>query len=290
MHLTESVHLTWRKRLADLLEHTQQTSHAGSLPFVISGHACGVIYPPAAQILRQAFPDKVAYDTFALGPTQTREHLNAELMAVAHCLYEQGCLPKWRDELLDVWLVSASDSASDSAWTSIGAIERGAVRALGLGTRAVDLNAWSPSGDLWVARRAIDKATDPGMWDTLVGGLVGYEEGDDLALVRESDEEAGLDEPTIVHRTPIRCVTRMQRRLPEGYQCEQVLTSECVLAAEVVPANRDGEVMTIACLPVSEVSEMLLDDAFTVEASIVILDALLNRFDPAGQVGRADHA
>jgi len=267
---TETVSRAWRNRLSELLQNTQQTPHPGAMPLVIAGHSCGAVYPTAAQILRQAFPDNLSNDTFALEPGQTVEGLNAQLMTIAQRLHTEGCLPKWRDELLDVW----------SASTSIGAIERGAVRALGLRTRAVHLNAWSPSGDLWVARRALDKATDPGMWDTLVGGLVGYGEDDDLALVRESEEEAGLDESMIANRTPLRCVTRMQRRLPEGYQSEAVLTSECVLAPHVVPVNQDGEVMTIACLPASEVSDMLLNDAFTVEASIVILDALLDRFAP----------
>ncbi len=277
---TESAHIAWRNRLQELLQSTQQTPHPGAMPLVIAGQVCGAVYPPAAQILRQAFPGKIVNDTFTLQAGQTAGDVNSELMTIARSLHQAGCLPKWRDELLDVWPAPTQTQTP----TSIGAIERGAVRALGLGTRAVHLNAWSPSGDLWVARRALDKATDPGMWDTLVGGLVGYGEGDDLALVRETEEEAGLDEPTIANRTPLRCVTQMQRRLPEGYQSEAVLSSECVLAAHVVPVNQDGEVMTIACLPVSAVSDMLLEDAFTVEASIVILDALLERFAPAGSV------
>jgi hypothetical protein len=54
----------------------------------------------------------------------------------------------------------------------IAVIERGVMRPLGLITQAVHLSGWSEDGKLWVARRSLTKATDPGMWDTLVGGLV----------------------------------------------------------------------------------------------------------------------
>ena len=151
------------------------------------------------------------------------------------------------------------------------------MRPLGLLTKAVHLNAWSEAGQLWVARRALTKPTDPGMWDTLVGGLVGYAEPADMALIRESEEEAGLAEGQITQRTPLRKIAQMQRQLKEGYQIEDVLTSECVLAEGVIPQNQDGEVMEIACLPPIRLIEMIMEGEFTHEASIVILEDLRNR-------------
>jgi 8-oxo-dGTP pyrophosphatase MutT (NUDIX family) len=193
--------------------------------------------------------------------------LTLELADMSRWLYDAGCIPKWRNELLDVWCAN----------NVVAAIERGAVRPLGLLTRAVHLNAWSTDGRLWVARRALNKATDPGMWDTLVGGLVGHQEPDDLALERETEEEAGLVVADIALREPIRSIFLMQRRVDEGFQCEQVLTSDCVLADKATPQNQDGEVMQIACLPVKDIETMLLDGAFTLEASIVITQSLLRR-------------
>ena len=69
----------------------------------------------------------------------------------------------------------------------------------------------------------------------------------------------------------------MRRRVPEGFQHEEVLTSDCVLADDVLPQNQDGEVMQIACLPVAQIEAMLLAGEFTVEASIVIAQSLLAR-------------
>lgn len=234
------------------------------MPLLIDDIHCGHLSPRAVEVFSRQSPNLVVNGQcqLASGPT-----LSAELAELALRLHEQGCIPKWRDELLDVWCGN----------NVVGAIERGAVRPLGLLTRAVHLNAWSAKGELWVARRALNKPTDPGMWDTLVGGLVGHHEPDDLALVRETQEEAGLAEIDIAGRGPIRSIYRMQRRVNEGFQCEEVLTSDCVLADDASPQNQDGEVMDIVCLPVADIETMLLDGAFTLEASIVIAESLLDR-------------
>jgi 8-oxo-dGTP pyrophosphatase MutT (NUDIX family) len=250
--------------LISLEQIARQSPEAGTIPFVIGNTQCGFVSVRAATVLTQQHSALNQEGRIVLGQDNA---LDEQLARIAQTLLEGGCISKWRDELLDVWCDN----------NAIGAIERGAVRSLGLLTRAVHLNAWSTNGELWVARRALDKPTDPGMWDTLVGGLVGYGESDDLALERESAEEAGLSALQIVQREPIQSIYRMQRRVPEGFQCEEVLTSDCVLADDVDPKNQDGEVMEIACLPIPEIESMLFSGQFTVEASIVIAQSLLSR-------------
>lgn len=234
------------------------------MPVLIDGIQCGYLSPRAVEVFAQNRLDLVVDGQCRL---TTGPLLSADLAELARRLHQEGCIPKWRDELLDVW-------CDDHA---VGAIERGAVRSLGLLTRAVHLNAWNTRGELWIARRALNKPTDPGMWDTLVGGLVGHQEPDDLALVRETQEEAGLSAQEIARRGPIRSIYRMQRRVNEGFQYEEVLTSDCVLADDVTPQNQDGEVMDIICLPVVDIEVMLRDGAFTLEASIVITESLLGQ-------------
>src|SRR3546814_17525015 len=99
------------------------------------------------------------------------------------------------------------------------------MRPLGLLTRAVHLNAWTPEGRLWITRRALSKSTDPGMWDTLVGGLAGSQEDLEQALLRDCAEEAGLAPAPLANRTPLRPILRMTRRLPEGYHIQYLLTN-----------------------------------------------------------------
>lgn len=194
--------------------------------------------------------------------------LSKVLAQLAEGLKNTGCLRGWRDELLDVV----------GEGRRLAVIERAAVRPLGLLTRAVHLNAWSKDGRMWVARRALDKHTDPGMWDTLVGGLAVAGESADLSLLRESDEEAGLSPEQLQGRTPLRTILRMHRRLPEGYQVEDVLISDCILDEGVQPCNKDGEVSEIVLLDCKDVWAMIENDEFTHEAELAILDSMRHRF------------
>jgi len=153
--------------------------------------------------------------------------LNHDLACVAQTLRASGCLHGWRDELLDVF----------AEGQAVAALERTALRPLGLLTRAVHLNAWTPEGALWAAQRAQTKATDPGLWDTLVGGLCAAGETREDCLLRESHEEAGLRACDLTGRTALNTITRIHKRLPEGMQVEDVVVSECVLPAAVAPVN-----------------------------------------------------
>ncbi|QGC68345.1 NUDIX hydrolase [Bordetella parapertussis] len=255
---------------AELGQRAQALPPDQARPLYIAGHCCGWVTHAACDALRASGladlqPDadglRIGAD-LAPGPT-----LDALLAQVAQSLRDARCLRGWRDELLDV-------CAGD---LRLGAIERAAVRPLGLNTRAVHLNAWTPQGELWIARRAMTKSTDPGMWDTLVGGLAGSGENLETALVRECGEEAGLDPHQLEQRTPLRTILRMHRRLPEGYQVEDLLTSTCVLPADVRPANRDGEVMEIATTSVDHAVRRIEAGEFTLEAALVIVEDIMQR-------------
>jgi 8-oxo-dGTP pyrophosphatase MutT (NUDIX family) len=259
------------KLLQSLVRRSTQPPHSGSLPLFIAGQHCGALFPPAVETLAKIPGVSLTATRADFGADQTPGvALNALLATIAHTLRQAGKTPGWRNELLDVLPNVAGGEP-------IAVIERGVMRPLGLITQAVHLSGWSEDGKLWVARRSLTKATDPGMWDTLVGGLVSAGEPAELALERESDEEAGLDPIDIQSRTPLRKIARMQRQIPEGYQCEEVLTCECVLTNGTIPKNRDGEVMEIDCFTPARIYEMLLAGDFTLEASIVLTEDLWRR-------------
>jgi len=267
--------------LADLLGRANQPAQAESLPLSILGRRCGWLFAKAAQALEGLKDVEISQDSAHIGRLMgSGSELNALLATVATTLRQAGCAPGWRNELLDVWPEHPLGSAASPDSRAFGAIERGVVRPLGLLTQAVHLSGWSQNGHLWVARRSLTKATDPGMWDTLVGGLVSSQEDVQVGLVRESDEEAGLEAQDIANRTPIRTIARMLRQVPEGYQVEDVLTCECVLPAHVIPKNRDGEVMEIQLMAPATIFNMLTQGAFTLEASIVLTEDLLRRASP----------
>ncbi len=255
-------------RYQQLIKRIQQLPPVGSRPLTVAGRVAGWITAKATGHL-EGLPgihigDEAVHITASL---PKRLPLDAVMAQLAAALKDTGCLRGWRNELLDVY----------GEGRRLAAMERAAMRPLGLLTKAVHLNAWSPDGRLWVARRALDKSTDPGMWDTLVGGLAGAGENLDTALLRESYEEAGLSAADIQNREPMRIILRMHRRLPEGYQVEDVLVSDCVLAESVSPQNMDGEVSEVRLVTVEELWAMVEDGAFTREAELVILDGLKHR-------------
>jgi 8-oxo-dGTP pyrophosphatase MutT (NUDIX family) len=184
----------------------------------------------------------------------------ASLAAIAVWLRAAGLAGRWRDELLAV---------VDAEERPIAAVERSAVRVLGLVTFAVHLVGFAADGRIWVQQRAFDKATDPGLWDTLMGGQVGAGETVETALVRETAEEAGLDVATLLDLKRGDRLT-IRRPVDRGYMVEHLDVYRARLPAGVVPRNRDGEVERFECLDAGELEQRLARGDFTLEASLIL--------------------
>jgi isopentenyldiphosphate isomerase len=60
----------------------------------------------------------------------------------------------------------------------------------------VHLHIFNSRGELFLQKRALTKDTQPGKWDTAVGGHVDYGEAVETALKREAFEELGIMEFT----------------------------------------------------------------------------------------------
>src|SRR5258706_11050543 len=147
-------------------------------PLCIGDAVCGSIEPALAQrMLAAGLPLRCDDGRWLL------DGGDAALAGLASWMHGQGLGGRWRDELMAV---------VDAAGRAHASVERAAVRPLGITTQAVHLVGTTAAGAVWVQQRAFDKATDPGQWDTLMGGLMGAGETVAQTLERETWEEAGL--------------------------------------------------------------------------------------------------
>ena len=181
-------------------------------------------------------------------------------VAVARWLHSERVAAHWRDELLAV---------VDDEGRTVGAIERGVVRVLGLATEAVHLVGVDPLGSTWVQMRSATKSTDPGLWDTTMGGQVAAGEALGTTLVRETMEEAGIELSLLrdlVHAPPI----LIRRPVREGYMVERIEVFRAVVPLGVEPINRDGEVERFERLDDAALVERLAAGEFTLEATLIL--------------------
>ena len=169
---------------------------------------------------------------------------------------------RWRNELLSV---------TDQAGNAVACIERAAVRPLGITTHAVHLIAHAPNGDAWVQQRALDKATDPGLWDTTMGGLVSAGESIGQTLARETWEEAGLHIEALQDVAPRGRFT-VRRPVDNGYMVEHIHVYSATVPAGLAPLNQDGEVVAFECVPREVLTQRLLAGQFTLEAGLILAD------------------
>ena len=195
------------------------------------------------------------------------EAIDSHWATVNEALRAQGLIVAWRDEPYGVW---------DEQEMSHATIERAASRFWGTLTLGAHCNGYVVDAlgrptHLWVAQRSLDKPTDPGMLDNLIGGGVPLGQSPWDALQREAFEEAGLAPDEIALATPGRVVA-LHCDIPEGLQREHLHVYDLRLPAGRAPQNQDGEVAWHQCWPVAEALAAAAEGRFTTDAALATLD------------------
>ncbi|WP_298933658.1 NUDIX domain-containing protein [uncultured Ramlibacter sp.] len=257
--------------LAALRAGADQPPRRPRLPLWWQDHAIGTVEP--------GFLDQIGLYPPSNGPEALQKaernglsgwllqgDLTASLGQLALALRAAGLAHTWRDEQLGV---------HDGQGRMLGTVERAVVRVLGISTHAVHLMATAPHGGHWLQQRAFNKPNDPGLWDTLMGGMVPASDSLAQALERETWEEAGLRPAQLdglVHGG--RFLTRRPAGDGQeaGYVVEFIDWFRCELAEGVVPSNQDGEVQEFRLMAPAEVVQRLLAGQFTTEAALILAD------------------
>ena len=193
----------------------------------------------------------------------------ADLPAHGRRLADRG-LCRWRDEAFDV--------RAHPEGPVLATIDRGALPLLGIAAQGVHLNGLvaHPDGPrLWVARRAAGKALDPGKLDHLAAGGVPAGLTPREALVKEAEEEAGLDPAIVAAAIPVAVIDYAMDRT-EGLRRDRLHCYDLWLPPDWVPEARDGEVAGFALWPMGDVLAAVRDtESFKFNVNLVLIDLLL---------------
>ena len=192
--------------------------------------------------------------------------LTATLAALAFALRDAGIAHAWRNEQLAV---------TSGQGAVLGTVERAVVRPLGIPTRAVHLLGFAPDGRQWVQLRSLTKPNDPGLWDTLMGGMVPACDTVAQALERETWEEAGLQLSQLTglaHGGAVTLCAPTGDGGP-GYVIERIDWYRCVVPEGIAPANQDGEVDEFRLMAGQEIVQRLVAGQFTREAALILAEA-----------------
>jgi 8-oxo-dGTP pyrophosphatase MutT (NUDIX family) len=258
--------LTWLERLRC---HAQQSAPNDWLKFYADPLFLGWLSPKRANQLVAALPyctiqrDRLVWSC----SVQNSLHRSRDLQNFLKSQAANGRLPGWRNEFFCFWETPTCPPDVDSP--PFFCIERAGFRHLGLMSHAVHINGFLPNGDVWCARRAMDKTTDPGMLDNLTAGGLSAGETALTTAVRELQEEAGLD---ISQSSQLKWAgaIRMQRLASEGWHDENLLVYNLVVSEQIQPRNVDGEVQEFLRLTPTNVIARMQAGEFTQDACMAL--------------------
>ncbi len=245
------------------------------LPFTVDGVLVGWLKRSFAERL-EVWPEYFTVrqrGVGMLGHFETPEHRSAAIAEVVESLAAETVISGWRGELVSV--------GETFYVPPLFHIERAATRHFGLTAYASHLNGLTArNGEpyMWIARRADNKAIDPGKLDNLVGGRIARGMMPYETLIKECFEEAGMA-AELARTAKGAGVVRCKREVDEGLHNEIIFAHDIILPESFVPNNQDGEVAEFMCTSIVELKQQLetRPDDFTVDAALVALDCLIRR-------------
>lgn len=157
-------------------------------------------------------------------------------------------------------------------------LDRGAVAPFGVRAFGLHVNGYVRRGTktmLWIGKRALDKAVEPGKLDNLVAG--GQPAGLTLSenLLKEAHEEAGLSRKLALTARPAGAITyRMEGE--RGLKPDTMFVYDLELPADFRPHNIDGEIIEYTLMDLDEVLERVRTTYdFKFNVALVLIDFMI---------------
>ena len=258
--------------LRDRIEACRRWTPEDYLPFLVEGRRVGRIrrdFAPQLQPFDEVFD--LGEATIALKPRYADfESRSAAVHDVVLALAASGVKLRLRDE----------DYAVHADWSEppLLCLERGAVPLFGTCGFGIHVNGFvrKPDGpQLWVGRRAKDKATAPGKLDHIVAGGLPYGLSLQENLIKESAEEASIPAELAARAWPVGAVSYITE-MTEGLRHDLLYCYDLELPADFEPVCSDGEVEEFFLWPLDRVLEVLeAGDDFKFNVALVNIDFLI---------------
>jgi len=248
-------------------------------PALAIGAACEIASVPS---------ERGGVSVVRLAPhSQSERERSAAVASMVADLIADDFIPthKVRNELQDVGSLASGFVGADSA--PLLRMERAAIVPFGIPRFGVHVNGWvrdkskpddpTPAA-LWVAKRAMSKATYPGLLDQMVAG--GQPSGVSFAdnVRKECAEEASLPAElleNVVHTGTVnyRYTTR------NGLSSASLMTYDLEMPIGLLPLCADGEVEEFTLMPIADVLRSLRGELprWRPNAALVTIDFLIKR-------------
>lgn len=255
------------------IERCNRHDPAGFRPFYIGGERVGWLRHATAELVASIEPAfLVGDDCVRLDPDITGfAERSAVFERCGPALLERGVIRQVRGEFFPVL----------SRWGAepVARIDRGLVTAFGINAYGLHVNGFVRDGaggiSLWVAKRAADRAVEPGKRDNMVAG--GQPFGLTIAenLIKEAHEEAGLAPALARRAVPVGVLTYTMES-PVGLKPDTMFLYDLELARGHTPCNQDGEIECFELWPIDKVAASVRDtDDWKFNCTLVVIDFLV---------------
>ncbi|MBC7952923.1 MAG: DUF4743 domain-containing protein [Rhodospirillaceae bacterium] len=240
-------------------------------PFLIEGLQMGwVRHDVAARLAGHGTVFRVEDDAVRLHPRLTTpDERSAAVDAVCAHLHAEHRTPALRGER---YTVSPHWGAAP-----LMTVDRGVVSLFGVRAYGIHVNGVIGGNNLWIAKRAVDKAVAPGKLDNLIAG--GQPAGLGLMdnLVKEAAEEADIPEALARTARPVGAVTYCQEDA-WGLKPDTMFCFDLDVPPDFEPRNTDGEIESFRVMNVDEVLGLVRDTTeFKFNVNLVLLDFFIRR-------------
>ncbi|NIY75497.1 DUF4743 domain-containing protein [Thalassospira sp. HF15] len=210
---------------------------------------------------------------YGFGPQiKTVDARNRTLIEATEALCQQGVIKQLHGEKFDI-----RNRLSDDPLCQL---DRFAMPYFGCRSWGVHMNGFVRKADgihMWIAKRAMDKPTYPGMLDNMVAGGqptgLGFREN----MIKECAEEAGIPADLAQNVLPIGTISYLYET-DEGLKPDVMVNFDLELPEDFVPHCADGEVEQFDLLPIAEVAEIVRTGFdFKFNCALVVIDFLIRQ-------------